>query len=62
MPGKRYSFRITTGPFTGTRCRILRQLPDPRYIEVERPGNLPTVVLELQHLERIPQKSTRRKP
>jgi len=67
MPGARYRHRITAGPFATHRCRIIRQAKDPRYFQVKLQdpnGNLPThtAVVEAQHLEAIPQKTTRPKP
>ena len=63
MPGARYRHRITAGPFTGRRARIIRQAQDPRYFEVKLHGpENTTATVEAQHLEPIPQKTTRRKP
>jgi hypothetical protein len=63
MPGARYRHRITAGPFTGRRALIIRQAQDPRYFEVKLHGpQNNTALVEAQHLEPIPQKTTRRKP
>jgi len=63
MPGARYRHRITAGPFTGRRALIIRQAQDPRYFEVKLHGpENTTATVEAQHLEPIPQKTTRRKP
>lgn len=75
MPGPRYRHRITAGPFTGRRALIIRQAQDPRYFEVklrgrpyyalEAPDGTKVhglALVEAQHLEPIPQKTTRRKP
>ena len=63
MPGPRYRHRITAGPFSGRRARIIRQAQDPRYFEVKLHGpENTTATVEAQHLEPIPQKTTRTKP
>jgi hypothetical protein len=63
MPGPRYRHRITAGPFSGRRARIIRQAQDPRYFEVKIHGQENTIAtVEAQHLEAIAQKTTRPKP
>jgi hypothetical protein len=65
MPGKRYRYRIKTGPWKGRRARIVGQGSIKDHLLVEIKGvTLPDhglASVNYRWLQEIPQKSTRRK-
>jgi len=61
MPGKRYRWKVTRGPYTGSRVRILRQAQvSPFLFEVQLP-NHQSFLCDKLDLKPIRQKTTRPK-